>query len=426
MLPTPPPSPKPSVSSIPEDRVGQILDGRIQLTAILGIGAYGTVYKAQDVVTGVEYAVKALNRLGLDPRQRRFQDREIWLHYRASRHSNVVSMEKILDTPECTFVVLEYCAEGDLFSRITEDGDFIGRDHKAKVVFLQILDAVRHCHAEGIYHRDLKPENILVKDNGWTVKLADFGLATEERITSDFRCGSTFYMSPECQQSNPKPFACYASEPNDIWSLGVILVNLICGRNPWKRAAMEDSTFRAFMRDRNFLQSILPISDGLNRILQRIFEVDPRHRIGLQELRQAVLACPVLGQGSMDDSLPPSPLYSPLEKPVDSPLAFTRNGLEPVPKLDSLPVQQYPQFAGTHFHTQQSYAPMDLPTPPDSTHNSPRQSPYTYQAKPAAPAFGGSIAGSAGYIPSFSSWPRCSNFVPNLANQVCWRNVLVS
>jgi len=172
------------------------LAGRIQLTGILGFGAYGTVYQARDVETNVQYAVKALDKYGLDPRQQRFQDREIQLHYQASHHRNVVSMIKILDGPDCTFVVMEYCPEGDLFSKITDQGYYVGDDQKAKCVFLQILDAVRHCHAAGVYHRDLKPENILVQDNGWTVKLADFGLATQDRITSDFGCGSTFYMSP--------------------------------------------------------------------------------------------------------------------------------------------------------------------------------------------------------------------------------------
>lgn len=195
-LATPPASPQLHGLCGPDDRIGQVLAGRIQLTSVLGVGAYGTVYRARDVETNVEYAVKALNKAGLDPRQKQFQDREIKLHHRASQHGNVVSMIKILDSPDCTFVVLEYCPEGDLFAKITDAGHYKGDDNKARCAFLQILDAVQHCHANGIYHRDLKPENILVKDNGWTVKLADFGLATEERVTADFGCGSTFYMSP--------------------------------------------------------------------------------------------------------------------------------------------------------------------------------------------------------------------------------------
>lgn len=142
MIPTPPASPKPSGPCSPEDRLGQILVDRIQLTSILGIGAYGTVYRAHDVETNVEYAVKALDKAGLSPRQRRFQDREIELHYMASEHSNVVSMVKILESSECVFVVLEYCPEGDLFAKITEEGHYLSDEYKAKCVFLQILDAV--------------------------------------------------------------------------------------------------------------------------------------------------------------------------------------------------------------------------------------------------------------------------------------------
>lgn len=196
MLPTPPASPKPSGSCSPEDLIGHILADTIELTGIIGVGAYGTVYKARDIVTDAQYAVKALNKVGLDARQRKFQDREIQLHYAASQHSNVVSLVKILDSPDYTYVVLEYCPEGDLFSKITDEGHYTSDDFKAKQVFLQVLSAVQHCHSRGIYHRDLKPENILVADQGWTVKLADFGLATQDRITSDFGCGSTFYMSP--------------------------------------------------------------------------------------------------------------------------------------------------------------------------------------------------------------------------------------
>ena len=147
-----------------------------------------------DIHTNVPYAVKALNKIGLDPRQRSFQQREIQLHHAASHHPNVVSLVKIMDSYDCTFVVLEFCPEGDLFSSITEKGHYLGNDFMARNAFLQILNAVEFCHSIGIYHRDLKPENILVS-NG-TVKLADFGLATQQPCTDDFGCGSTFYMSP--------------------------------------------------------------------------------------------------------------------------------------------------------------------------------------------------------------------------------------
>lgn len=267
------------------------------------MGAYGVVYTAVDIHTNIQYAVKALNKTGLDPRQRRFQQREIQLHHEASHHPNVVSLVKIMDSEDCTFVVLEYCPEGDLFTSITEGGYYVNNDRLVKHAFLQILDGVDFCHSLGIYHRDLKPENILVTDYGRTVKLADFGLATKEPITSDFGCGSTFYMSPECQATSPKATS-YYSGPNDVWSLGVILVNLTCGRNPWKRASAEDATFRAYLKDSHFLSSILPLSPELDAILRRIFECDPFKRITIPELKELILRCP---RFTTRTRLPPTP-----------------------------------------------------------------------------------------------------------------------
>jgi serine/threonine protein kinase len=205
MLPTPPASPALDGFCAPEDRVGQVLANWLRLTSVLGVGAYGVVYTAVDLQTGKPYAVKALSKVGVQPRQQTFQQREIQLHYQASLHENVVSMIKILEAYDTTFVVMEYCPEGDLFSHITERGHYVGNDYMAKSIFLQILDAVEFCHSMGIYHRDLKPENILVTNGGNTVKLADFGLATTERITSDYGCGSTFYMSPGRFAPPPTP-----------------------------------------------------------------------------------------------------------------------------------------------------------------------------------------------------------------------------
>ncbi|KAJ5167905.1 uncharacterized protein N7482_003499 [Penicillium canariense] len=282
-----------------------ILANRLELTGILGVGAYGVVYTAVDIHTHIRYAVKALNKSGLDPRQLKYQQREIRLHHLASQHPHVVSLVRIMDSMDCTYVVMEFCPEGDLFSSITDKGHFVGNDPLVKRVFLQLLDAVQFCHSLGIYHRDLKPENVLVTDQGMTVKLADFGLATTDYFTSDFGCGSTFYMSPECQQSHPRPMSCYASAANDVWSLGVMLVNLTCGRNPWKRASLEDSTFRAYLKDPFFLKTILPLSTEMVCILSRVFERDPSKRITIPELRQLIVDCPRFTESSMT---PPTPV----------------------------------------------------------------------------------------------------------------------
>lgn len=196
------PLPVPRIAPIPaEARLGSVLGGRLRFDSILGTGAYGVVYSAVDIYNRTRYAVKTLSKFNadgspLDQRQTTFQAREIRSHWEASAHPNVVGMLKIIDEPDCIFVVLEYCPEGDLFYNITELGQYVGNDVLAKHVFLQLLDAVSYCHSRGIYHRDLKPENVLVTNQGNTVKLADFGLATSSETSEDYGCGSTFYMSP--------------------------------------------------------------------------------------------------------------------------------------------------------------------------------------------------------------------------------------
>ncbi|EFX00294.1 protein serine threonine kinase [Grosmannia clavigera kw1407] len=306
----------------PEERIGLRLEESLQLTGIIGTGAYGVVYQAVDLKTSTRYAVKALSKLNpdgspLDARQLEYQDREISLHYAASAHPNVVSMLKIIDVyPDCLYVVLEYCPEGDLFYNITECGHFVGKDELARRVFLQILDAVDHLHQLGIYHRDLKPENILVANGGETLKLADFGLATSAEQSEDYGCGSTFYMSPEClgQSSAVRPY--YYCAPNDVWSLGVILVNLTCGRNPWKQASHEDSTYRAYTRNSGFLKTILPLTDELDAILARIFTPNPDQRITLPQLRQLILACPRLTAQPQQQVAAPAVVQSVLTPPA--------------------------------------------------------------------------------------------------------------
>jgi serine/threonine protein kinase len=106
----------------------------------------------------------------------------------------------------------------------------------------------------------------------------------------------------------------YRCAPNDVWSLGVILVNLTCGRNPWKQASLQDTTYRAFARNRNFLKTILPLSDELNEILGMIFESNPEDRITVSQLKRRIQHC---SRFSANQQLP-TPVASPTSSISDN------------------------------------------------------------------------------------------------------------
>jgi serine/threonine protein kinase len=120
-----------------------------------------------------------------------------------------------------------------------------------------------------------------------------------------------------------------------------MLVNLTCGRNPWKRASFDDSTFRAFMKDPTFLRTILPISLELDSLLQRIFEFNPAKRATIREIRETILRCSTFTASKSTVSSPlPSPPFSPVDYTRDAAFNTCYQGLT-VPSMAQLPGPVY-------------------------------------------------------------------------------------
>ena len=187
------------------DFMGCTIAEHYKLTEVLGSGSYGVVYKALDTREPADSptrhrAVKIISKTGRTPAQLEAIRREIALHAQVDAHAHIVTLHDAFDDAEHFYLVLDFCPGGDLFYHITEDAyaHTCGEkgERRARSAFLSLVDAVQHCHAQGIAHRDLKPENVLASRDGSTVYLADFGLATTERMIDEHGSGTVLYMAP--------------------------------------------------------------------------------------------------------------------------------------------------------------------------------------------------------------------------------------
>ncbi|CCH60776.1 hypothetical protein TBLA_0D02730 [Henningerozyma blattae CBS 6284] len=217
--------------------------------------------------------------------------REVSLQLRVNHLQHVVHVHKVLDSPVATFIVMDYYPL-DLFTSIVDCKHFAKNPFLIKKVFVQLALTILNCAQLGVFHCDIKPENVLL-DSQFNVKLCDFGLATTQRVLpANVSVGSSYYMAPEKIQNSAVPSVpyYYRTELGDIWSLGIILINLTCVRNPWLQAdSQADHTFRCYTRDSSVLSRILPISPQLNSLLADILSLNPDKRPSLSELIYRVL-----------------------------------------------------------------------------------------------------------------------------------------
>lgn len=142
------------------------------------------------------------------------------------RHQHIIKLYEVISTPSDIIMVIEY-AGGELFQYIVDNGRL--PESEARRFFQQIISAVECCHRHKIVHRDLKPENLLL-DEFLNIKIGDFGLSNR-MVDGDFlktSCGSPNYAAPEVISGR-----LYSGPEVDVWSCGVILYVMLCGRLPF-------------------------------------------------------------------------------------------------------------------------------------------------------------------------------------------------
>jgi eukaryotic-like serine/threonine-protein kinase len=279
--------------------VGEVL-GHYRIIALLGAGGMGEVYLAHDTKLGREVALKILSdRFTHDAeRVRRFQQEA-----RAAsslNHPNIITIYEIGEVDGRHFIATEYIDGETLRKHISElqstvatDGMHAARISKALSIGMQVADALAAAHAKGIVHRDIKPENImLVRDRRLmrsenVVKVLDFGIAklnepepgrskTEAttRIPVNTREGSSIgtvsHMSPEQIRGEP------VDARTDVWSLGVVLYEMLSKTLPFKGRTTQD-VIASILKDEPEPLS-LKIPDRLRWIVEKALRKDSEER----------------------------------------------------------------------------------------------------------------------------------------------------
>lgn len=258
----------------------QLLDGRFRTVAPLNHGSFGMVFLATDTKTNQDVAIKCLTKGSPD------DDRleELVCHRRLAHHPNLVNLIHSFESDAHIYLVLEYCANGDLYEAIRLSRGPLETEH-VRDFMLQLVSAVEFMHANGMYHRDIKPENIFLTQDG-SMKLGDFGLATRDFNCHEACVGSDRYMAPE--QYDPVASG-YSPGKADIWAVGICLLNVLFARNPFVTPSESDVLFADYVRDRQSLFDIFSnMSQDTFEILGNALAIDPEKR-SLSGVRDAIM-----------------------------------------------------------------------------------------------------------------------------------------
>ncbi|MBQ2746530.1 MAG: Stk1 family PASTA domain-containing Ser/Thr kinase [Clostridia bacterium] len=209
--------------------VGKRLDGRYEIREILGIGGMAVVYKAYDNVENRIVAIKILRKEYATNEEflRRFKNESKAISLLS--HPNIVKIYDVSFGDLIQYIVMEYIEGITLKEFIEREGSLSWKD--AVYYTIQILRGLQHAHDRGIVHRDVKPQNIMLLPDG-TIKVTDFGIArfarSEQKTITDKAIGSVHYISPEQARGET------TDERTDIYSVGVILYEMLTGRLPFQ------------------------------------------------------------------------------------------------------------------------------------------------------------------------------------------------
>ncbi len=303
---------------------GRVLGGRYRLDALIASGGMGEVYRSTRLHIGDEVAVKVLRSELVDnaTTRERFQ-REAQAAARL-RHPNAVIIHDFGEEPDgIVYIVMELLDGRSLRQVLDEEGTLEAA--RVNRLLAQICAVLNEGHKQGIVHRDLKPENIVLLDQpdlgqgkSEQVKLLDFGIAKlldkaldetdqESRLTKvGTLIGTPSYMSPEQFEGEP------VDARTDIYSLGVVLFELLTGQVPFVAKTATGVAIKHVMDAPPRLRTLQPaLSEAVEQVVLRALEKKPEARYPTMIALTQAFAAAVGQTGEITPAPKPTPAVSP-------------------------------------------------------------------------------------------------------------------